>query len=168
MAIAHVIIRGVSFGSTIDDPEQVYGITIFNPHSGMTSELYTFRYSRRNKLCIKFFIKVPHKASQILQVSIVRVGLIKNDEVANVIIPLAAFPENNVCHEKLVCTMKNEVKVPMSLVFDMHLDTKNKAAFDAPVGKSKLEIFDSNNYYNLHFNDIREPENNVLRETLLV
>ena len=144
---AFLRIRGVSFGSTVDDANALYAVAVFNPRTNRRSKYYTFHYAKRRNIMVKVNIDVIDKNSQVLYIEIYKMKTFKKQLVAKTVVPLAAFSENNVSQEKLVCMMETKAVVPMSVIFDLHLDLNNQSPYQAPLKKSTLPVFDSTSYF---------------------
>ena len=166
---AFLRIRGVSFGSTVDDPQALYAVAVFNPRTNKRSKYYTFHFAKRRNIMVKVNIDVVDKMNQVLFIEIYKMKTLKKQLVAKTVVPLAAFPENNVSQEKLVCMMETKAVVPMSVIFDLHLNLNHEEPYQAPLKKSTLPVFDSTSYFqSLHISHSENDKDNPIYDSPLL
>ena len=165
---AYIKIRGISFGSLQDKPDQIYCVSVYNTRTGKSSKNYTFRFCKRRSISVKINFSVVAQEVQTFQIKVHKVKTFTKELIGSCTVPFNAFPVDKLCHEKLVCQMEKSQLVPMSVIFDIHLSTDpSKKPYEAPVGRSRLPIFDSTAYLNTVAPLRNDDTNSSMQDSLL-
>ena len=162
----HIKVTGVSFGSFHDSPNSTYAIAMFDDEKKELSNFYTFEFSKRFTISVKFKIKTFDIESKFITFYVYKMKFITKELLGKLSFPISAFPVNKVCHEKLAFQLEKFKKSPISIIFDIHVDSKHKRPYKAPKGESPYEQFDSGLYQQEHIE--REPTNTSILTTSIL
>ena len=162
MPRVYIELRGLHFGSLFDKESARDSISISDPTSGFHSKFYRFHFTPKVSVKIPFNLDYHKNGNQVFTIEVHKQGFRKKELVGYVHVPLAAFPEDQLCTEKLQVSTEKSLPHPMSVSFAVMIDTQNTSPMTAPRGESKLPRFDSNNYF-----QVMEEVTNTLKRSLL-
>lgn len=143
-------VTSVTFGTQKYFSNSKFFISLYNPATGKQSKLYNFTFEKRNDLKVKFVLDVEQKETQKFFLIVHKDKFFNIQEIGKLEVPLNAFPEDAVCHERQMCQMQanDQQETPICISFDVHLNTNNAAPYSAPTGQSKLELVEGITFQN--------------------